>query len=283
MATTASTWRVGDILVRRLEESVATMAWDQLVPDAAGYVSSERPWIDPYVSEDGQALLLSVHSFVVETPENTIVIDTCIGPGQDGSLPGDADFGGRIAQAFDDGPDIVDVVVCTHLHFDHVGWNTIERDGEIVPLFPNARYLVSEAELSLERDAEDTAAYERSIAPLDAAGLLDVVDSNHRIDRWVSLESTPGHTLGHVSVRLRDGDNEALITGDIAHSPIQLAYPNLSASSDADPPLAVATRQQVVAEALDSSLLLLGTHFPPPTAGRLQQTSAGVRFTAAEH
>ena len=276
------TWHIGDIVVRRLEESVAIMEWDRLVPGAAKHVSSERPWIDPYVTANSEALLLSIHSFVVQTPKNTIVVDTCIGPAQEGSLPGDAEFGERIARAFDQVLESVDVVVCTHLHFDHVGWNTIERDGEIVPLFPNARYLVSEAEFALERDAEDTAAYDRSIAPLDEAGVLDVVASNHRIDEWVSLESTPGHTPGHVSVRLRDGDHVGLITGDIVHSPIQLAYPKLSATSDADPPVAVATRRQVIAEALDSNLVLFGTHFPPPTAGWLRQTSEGVRFITTE-
>ncbi len=270
-------WQIGVVTVTRVEERISPVSWNWLVPEAAALVEQSRPWVDPYVSEDGSKLHLSVHSFVVQTPETLMVIDTCVGT-RERSLPGDPNFGERLAAALPGGPDAVDVVVCTHLHFDHVGWNTIERDGQMVPTFANARYLVSKGELEAQRDEEDSESYAESIAPLLAAGCLYAVDSDHQIDSWVSLEASPGHTPGHVSVRITDGDDVGLITGDIIHTPIQLAYPTVRSNSDIDPATAIATRQRVIEEVVDTDVLLLGTHFGPPTAGHLRRHTDGIRF-----
>ena len=272
------TWTIGSITVERVEESVAPVPFEALVPDGAAHVASCRPWIDPFVSASGSHLLLSVHSFVVSTPATTIVVDTCIGTRGETALPGDPAFGDRLDAAIPGGLDGVDVVICTHLHFDHVGWNTVEVDGVSVPTFPNARYLVTHQELGAERDAEDTAAFERAVAPLRDAGVLDPVDPDHRIDDWVRLRSTPGHTPGHVAVELTDGGDRAIITGDLVHTPLQFRHPDAASRPDADPGQATATRRDLVADLVDTDVILLGTHFAPPTSGYLVQRPDGVAF-----
>ncbi len=263
------TWTVGPVRITRVEERITGVPWAGLVPAGADHLESCRPWIDPYVSGSGNSLLLSVHSFVVETPETLIVVDTCVGSAEGAQLAGDPAFGDRLARVVG-GFDNVDVVVCTHLHFDHVGWNTVERDGQLVPTFPAARYLVTADELDADRDEEDTASYERAIAPLEAVGCLDAVESTHRIDPWVTLESTPGHTPGHVSVRITADDEVALILGDLVHTPLQFAFPEAPSNPDYDPAQATDTRRRIVSEHGNEPTLLLGTHFAPPTAGHVE-------------
>jgi glyoxylase-like metal-dependent hydrolase (beta-lactamase superfamily II) len=272
--TSVQHWRIGDVTVTRVEERVTPVAWERLVPDGQALVADARPWIDPFVSTSGSHLLLSVHSFVVQTPQTLIVVDTCVGP-KDSTLPGDPAFGARLADSIPGGTDAVGVVICTHLHFDHVGWNTIERDGQRVPMFANAKYLLSEDELAAERDDEDTASYNASIEPLNQAGCLQPVESSHRVDDYVSLEPSAGHTPGHVSVRITSAGSQALITGDIVHSPIQLANPDASSTPDVDPPMAIATRKRYIDELLASETLILGSHFGPPTAGHLTRNAHG--------
>jgi len=271
-------WMIGDVRIQRVEERITPVPWEGLVPDGAELVERYRPWIDPFVTTRGAHLLLSVHSFVVQTPETLIVIDTCVGDSSDFPLPGDVGFGDRLAVALPGGLDAVDVVVCTHLHFDHVGWNTTMRDGELVPTFSNARYLVTGDELAATRDAEDSRAYAASIEPLNAAGCLDSVSPDHRVDQWVTLEPSPGHTPGHVSVRINSAGEEALITGDFVHTPLQFPHPEASSRPDADRAAATATRERYVAALADRDILVLGTHFAPPTAGHLKRDGETVRF-----
>lgn len=271
-------WTVGSVEITRVEERITAVPWDGLAPGGAELVEPCRPWIDPFVSGSGSHLLLSVHSFVVQTPDTLIVVDTCVGTNPGARLPFDPTFGDRLASALPGGLDAVDIVVCTHLHFDHVGWNTTERDGVHVPTFPNARYLVTEAELAAERDDEDAGAYALSIEPLESAGCLDPVRSDHRIDPWVTLVPSPGHTPGHVSLRIVDGDQHALITGDFVHTPIQLAHPGVSSNPDFDKAQATQTRRDFVDELANTDVLVLGTHFAPPTAGHITRDDTGVTF-----
>jgi len=271
-------WTIGQVRVTRIEESILPVPWALLVPAGAELLDANRSWMDPFVSASGGRLLLSVHSFVVQTPQTLIVVDTCVGDTGEYQMPGDPAFGERLDAALPNGLPGVDVVVCTHLHFDHVGWNTVEVDGELEPRFANATYLVSEAELAAERDEEDTASFERSVAPLVAAGCLRAVPAEHQIDQWVSLEPSHGHTPGHVSLRITDGDEIALITGDMVHTPLQFAHTDAQSTADNDPIMATSTRDRYVAELADTDILVLGSHFAPPTAGHLVSDPSGIRF-----
>lgn len=289
-------WMIGDVVITRVEESILPLPTKVLVPDITpDQIELQRPWVNPYFEEpdgDEPVLRLSVHSFVIQSEGKTIVVDTCVGPDSDRGLDGDPGFLERLDMAIDGGLDAVDVVVCTHLHFDHVGWNTVARDGFAVPAFPNARYLVTAAEMDeLERD-DHMAIGEPSIKPLMAAGVLDVIevgDDGHPVTDEVHLISTPGHTPGHVSVLITsagettdqtsEGDVErtALITGDAFHSPLQFAYPDLAAwRFDSDSAQSTATRQAMLDRFADSETVVLGTHFAPPTAGHLRTGNHGV-------
>lgn len=281
-------WTVGALTVTRVEENIIPLTAKVLIPDARPeHIEANRPWIDPFFDgvEDGHPVLrLSIHSFVVQAGETTIVVDTCVGPDPERSLPGDPTFGdrldGRLRAMGLDGLAGVDVVVCTHVHFDHVGWNTRTVDGEVVPTFPNARYLMTRAELDeVERD-DHMGVRDPSIVPLAEAGVLDVIDldddlggggaGRYRIADGVELLSTPGHTAGHVSVLLRSDGAEALITGDAFHSPVQFADPTLAAwRFDTDAAKSTATRRDLITRFVGTETLILGTHFAPPTGGRL--------------
>ena len=273
------TWQIGDVTVTRVEEHVMELPTRYLVPGlTADLVAAAGDWAAPHFTADCESMMLSIHAFVVQSGDRTIVVDTCIGdPGQ--SLPGDPEFADRLDAAIDGGLDTVDTVLCTHLHFDHVGLNTREVGGEWVPTFPNARYLVSSAELEHTRSDDHMGVWDTSIAPLEAAGLLTGVAMDHEIDERVRLVPTPGHTPGHVCVRIDSGGESAIITGDMSHSPLQFAHPDCSAApADDDEPTAIATRVAFIAEHLDTDTLLLGTHFAPPTSGHLVSGASGTEF-----
>ncbi|MCP3935715.1 MAG: MBL fold metallo-hydrolase [Actinomycetia bacterium] len=264
-------WRVGDVEVVRVEESVIEMSPRYLLPDLSQeLLDSCGEWVSPFFAEEGQ-MLLSIHSFVVFSGDNTVVVDTCIAEHTQRRLPGDSGFGERLAAAIPGGLDAVDFVVCTHMHFDHVGWNTERVGGEWVPTFPSARYLVSEDELSGTRADDSMEVMESSIDPLVECGVLDAVDSDHRIDDNLCLVPSAGHSPGHVCVMIESAGERALITGDSFHSPVQFALPEISASyADFDSMAAGATRRRLIDRLVDSSTLVLGSHFAPPTSGRVR-------------
>ncbi len=276
--TTHLEWSIGDVKVTRVEERVIPIPWAALVPGGEQHIDACRPWMEPFITETGSHFLLSVHSFVVQTPENLIVVDTCVGDTDEFQLPGDPGFGERLASALSGGLDGVDVVVCTHLHFDHVGWNTVEVEGQRRPRFANARYLVSADEMRADRDEEDTASYMRSVEPLRVAGVLDEVALGHRIDEWVALEPSVGHTPGHVSVRITSDEQVAVITGDFIHTPLQFAHPEASSNPDHDKAQATATRERYVTELANTETLVLGSHFAPPTSGKIKQNQGKTTF-----
>ena len=280
-------WTVGSVSVERVEENIVDLAAKFLVPDlTADHVERHHSWTAPYFSkpEDGRPVLrLSIHSFVVRSGETTIVVDTCIGPDPEHILRGDPGFGQRLDRSLEGGLGAVDVVVCTHLHFDHVGWNTTNVDGVMVPTFPNARYLVTAQEMeeldddngSDEETDKESNVREASIQPLQDAGVLDVIeltDGVYEITEEVSLLATPGHTAGHVSVLIQSGGASALSTGDAFHTPIQISHPELGARRvDTDSDQSTATRHALIERFVDSETVILGTHFVPPTAGVLRR------------
>ena len=271
-------WQVGDVTIERVEARVVAVPHGSIsTAITSDVVDEHRPWIDPFVTDDGR-IVLSLHSFVIRSGSTTIVVDTCVGDHGERPLPPDPGFDEQLAAAIDGGLESVDIVLCTHLHFDHVGWNT-RRDptsGELVPTFPNARYLVTRAELDALA-ADDRHAIEPiSIDPLVAADQLDAVAPDAPLTDEVRLLSTPGHSPGHVSVLVESAGATALITGDIVHSPLQFARPDITADRfDADGAVAVATRRRVIDLVVDTGTQVLGTHFPPPTSGTVTRRPDG--------
>jgi len=271
-----------DAVVERAGPTPPTWLLPDAVPEA---VERHRAWLAPHFLDDRGRFRQSIHTFVVQAPGLVALVDTCVG--------NDKDRGGRkpfhmMRTTFLDDlraagfpPESIDVVVCTHLHVDHVGWNTRRQDGRWVPTFPRARHLFARPEWehwSAERDEDARRIMADSVQPVLDAGLADLVETDHRISDEMWLEPTPGHTPGHVSVRLRSGDGEAVITGDLMHCPIQVAEPEWSSHFDADPAQARKTRRAFCERHADSGILVLGTHFHHPTAGRIVRHGPTWRF-----
>lgn len=265
-------WRIGPVTVTRVVEGTTEFSARMFLPALTeAQIEAAGAWAVPYLTDDSRRLRLSCHSFVVETPESTVVVDTCVGTHQPRAMQTDPSFLERLTAAIPGGRDAVDAVVCTHLHFDHVGCNTIEVDGVLRPTFPNARYLVAEAELTATLHDDHMGVVDDSVQPLLDADVLDAVAADHRIDTWTSLVPSPGHSPGHVCVAIETDTGTALITGDAVHSPLQFTYPSVSAEiADHDSAEATRTRERLVADLADTEALVLGTHFPTPTAGHLK-------------
>ncbi|MBI5949822.1 MAG: MBL fold metallo-hydrolase [Chloroflexi bacterium] len=219
----------------------------------------------------GEAISAPLTTFLVRAAGRTILVDTGIGADL-GSL-GRFGFGGTCgllpaaltAAAID--PATVDTVVSTHLHSDHIGWNVTVGD-EPRPLFPNARYVVSRTEWAFWSATSDSTVA-RCVRPLERSGHLELVPDDHVVAPGISLLPTPGHTPGHVSVLVLDGGEGGVITGDAAHHPAEMENPDLSPPFDSDPVLSAASRRALVERVEAEGLVVIGGHFPEPTAGRV--------------
>ncbi len=275
-------WNIGDVKVVRVEEHVLPVPSEELIPGMDELIDTHSQWLKPWAVSEANEILLSIHSFLVISEGTQIVVDTCIGVSSQMPVPPAEDFPERLSEALGTPLENIDVVLCTHLHMDHVGWNMREINGANVPTFPNARYLFSRSEI--EQSGPDSENYdptvmEPSVQPLIDLGLADFVESDHEITSEVRLVPTPGHTPGHVSVLIASEGEEALITGDMTHSPIQFAEPSLCSSFDWDTDMSTATRKAVIERFVDTETIFLGTHFAPPTSGLLRTSETGVYFS----
>ncbi|HXR59157.1 MAG TPA: MBL fold metallo-hydrolase [Burkholderiales bacterium] len=237
-----------------------------------------KRWMEPRALDPASGnLVLPVQSFLVRTKRHTILVDTCVG--HDKSRPQRLfwhqqrfdTFLPRLAAAGVK-PEDVDYVMCTHLHADHVGWNTRLRDGRWVPTFPNAKYVFARTEW---RAFEDIHArhpqpqFLDSVLPVMEAGQAQLVEADFALDDEVWIEPTPGHTPGHFCVRLASAGARAVITGDCIHSPVQCVEPDWIMRADSDPQLARATRRTFLESVCDSGVTVCATHFPEPSVGRV--------------
>ena len=283
-----STWNVGDVKVSRIIESEAPWPGTWLLPDAIPEnIKKEASWLFPTFSDEKGKLRMAIHALVLESQGKRIVVDTCIGNDKVRSNPA---WSNLKLPFLDDlkkagyTRNNIDIVVCTHLHVDHVGWNTTLENGKWVPTFPNARYLVGGTEWdywskSDNKDSRDPV--EDSVRPVVDSGHAKLVDSVYRITDEVWLEPTPGHTPGHHSVRISSKGHDAVITGDLIHHPVQFQYPEWDDAFDSDLALAKSTRRAFAEKYADRDVLVFGTHFATPSAGKITRSGSAFRFTAA--
>ncbi|MEU1375426.1 MBL fold metallo-hydrolase [Streptomyces triculaminicus] len=286
----APSWTVGDIALHRVDEvplPPATGQW--LLPTATADVVTRNDWLQPDFADHEGVLHLSSHSFAFSAGGLRVVVDTGIGNGKTRANPAwhnlRTDYLRRLTDAGFP-PESVDLVILTHLHADHVGWNTREADGQWIPTFPNARYVTSRAEREFwagyDMDDARQQMFRDSVQPIEDAGLLDLVDvpaEGKDIAPGVRLIPTPGHTPGHIAVQVSSRGATALITGDCIHHPVQLADPGIGSCVDIDPSQSQATRRALLASLAGTGTLLLGTHFPPPTGGHVGSHADGYRLT----
>jgi glyoxylase-like metal-dependent hydrolase (beta-lactamase superfamily II) len=277
--------QIGDVTVERIEESIRlsfppSVLFPEFEPEA---LDRHRDWLVPHHFDAGEGKFrTSVHSFLLKTPKHTILIDTCGGDGKHRPYfprfhqqkTGWLDRLGHAGVA----PEQVDFVFCTHLHLDHVGWNTRQVDGRWVPTFPNAKYVVHRRELARWNPADPSFTFaphnqfvwEDSIAPIIAADQVLAVDDGFELDGLLRVEPAPGHTLGHVRIRLLSKGKSAYFSGDVMHVPLQVYYPHWHTSLDDDPALGVASRRRLLGDCAGEDALLLPTHFVAPHCCRIR-------------
>ena len=284
-------WQVGKVKITRVIEMEIAGGTKFILPQATRDKVKEINWLAPHFADKEGNLIMSVHALVVETPTRKMIVDTCIGNDKQRSVPNwtnlQLPFLEDLSKAGYETHEI-DTVMCTHLHVDHVGWNTMLVDGKWIPTFPNARYLMGRTEYEYWDKAEadkpesDKAPDELnqgvmgdSVRPVFDAGLVDLVGMNHSVCDEVFLEPTTGHTPGHVSIHIQSEGAEALITGDCIHHPCQIEHLDWASSADFDQTASTATRVELMEKYVDSDILIIGTHFATPTAGHLKRKADG--------
>jgi glyoxylase-like metal-dependent hydrolase (beta-lactamase superfamily II) len=248
-------------------------------------------WLQPtFIDPDTGRLVLCVQGFVIKTPHQNILVDSCVGnhkPRQARpfwNMMNSDRFEknlGAIGLTVDD----IDYVMCTHLHVDHVGWNTRLDNGRWVPTFPKAKYVMADRELAhwTQKEKDDPASVPwitDSVLPIVEAKRAQIVASDFVLNESVQFIPTPGHTIDHYSVLVGQPGQDALITGDMIHSPIQGKYPELGMRADYDSPQAGQTRRKVFDRFCDASTIMCITHFPSPSTGRVRRWGDGYKFVS---
>ncbi len=278
-------WTIGKVKITKIVEMELTGGTRFILPQATPQEIQAMPWLIPQFASPEGRLTMSVHSWVVETPSRRILVDTCIGNDKQGrSVPHwnglDKPYLQDLAKAGYPA-DSIDTVICTHLHVDHVGWNTRLVDGQWVPTFPNARYLFGRIEYEYWKkhstDAAHAAVFADSVEPVIAAGVVDLVGSDAQIADEITLIPTPGHSPGHVALHIRSDGEEAVLSGDVAHHPCQMVRLDWSSSFDSDGLQSIETRRRLFSRFADTPTLLFGGHFGP---GRIIRDGDAFRLVA---
>lgn len=294
MGSENKTHRIGDVAISKVEEQqLSNVPVSFLYPKEG---AAERIAADPSLRDDiedgGKSLRLSIHTWVVRTPDHLILVDT--GSGNDKERPRNAIFHcqtipfiARLRAAGVD-PDAVEFVFNTHLHVDHSGWNTRLENGRWVPTFPNARYVFPRVECEYyaspashnEANIPSSGVYEDSIAPVIDAGMVDFVEPTG--GRYLDLFEfipTPGHSIGHMSIALTSGEETAIFGGDILHSPVQVSHPDLNTVFCEFHDQALASRRKMLTRLAETGALYLATHFPASSSGYVGRTQDGFSWT----
>lgn len=281
-------WNIGQVEISQIIEMEGGELIQDSIPSATAANIKKIDWLFPNFTDKDGKLKALVQSFLIRSNGKNILIDTCNGNGKNrptcptwGNL--NTDFLHTLNETGVKESDI-DVVICTHLHFDHVGWNTKKENKAWIPTFPNAKYLFNEDEFNYwkqkpEKEVDDDKfAFDDSVSPIVEAGLSQVVNSNYRIDKNISLISTPGHTPGHISVVIESDGKKAIISGDFLHHPCQLENPEWTMLADTLPDKALKTRKEMLEKLVDTKVLFIGTHFANPVAGFIKHSNNGYRL-----
>ncbi len=279
---------IGDVTVTRVVElDRSSFEIGAMLPESTPErIAAQRDWMGPELLDPVTGVHKAcIQSYVLRTPWHTVVIDTCVG--NDKPRNGVPAWHMRRGTYLSDlaaagvKPEDVDMVICTHLHVDHVGWNTRLEGGRWVPTFPRARYVIVREEFEFwkregETGREEFGLIDDSVMPVVEAGMADLVASDHVIDDRLRLEPAPGHTPAHVCVRLTTPAGQAIFTGDMMHRPIQVAEPEWNSRFCDDAELARKTRRGFLERHADADVIVLAAHFP--VAGRIVAPGGSTRF-----
>jgi glyoxylase-like metal-dependent hydrolase (beta-lactamase superfamily II) len=279
-------WNVGKVKITKIVELETVGSTRFILPLATNEEIQKLPWLIPHFATEEGRLKMSIHSLVVETPSRRIIVDTGLGNDkQDRKVPTWNDRKDPFLEKLTTAgfaPDSIDTVLCTHLHVDHVGWNTRLVDGKWVPTFPKARYVFGKTEYEYWRDhsheeTDKLAVFNDSVKPIADAGRADLIASDARIADEITLIPTPGHSPGHMSIHIKSDGHEALLTGDVAHHPCQMAHLDWSSTADSAPQQSAATRRELFSRIADTPMLVIGGHF---NAGHIKREGDAFKFIA---
>ena len=271
-------WKIGDVTVTKIVELESIGRTRFVLPQATPEEILKLAWLAPHFADGDGRLKMSIHSLVVETPKRRILVDTGIGNDKQGR--GIPVWNGlatpyleRLAAAGYPAKTI-DTVLCTH-----VGWNTRLAGGAWIPTFEKARYLFGRVEYDYWKarrdDPFETAVFDDSVKPIVDAGLADFIQPGDRICKEVSVFPTPGHSPGHLSVLIRSQGREAVLTGDVAHHPCQMAHLDWASTYDSDPVQSTHTRRELFSDLAGKPTLVIGGHF---IGGHIVEEGAAFRF-----
>jgi len=261
-------WHVGDVTITQFVEIETLGGKEYILPQATPAALRRLAWLCPHFADDEGRIRMTIHSFLVETPTRRIVVDT--GMGNDKQNRSQSAWNGRKGPFLENlaaagcPADAVDTVLCTHLHVDHVGWNTMLVDGRWVPTFRRARYLMGRVEFDYWKNVRQpglAAIFDDSIRPVASAGLVDLIDAGHHVCDEFSVIATPGHSPGHFSVHVTSRGEDALLLGDVAHHPCQMAHLDWCSTIDFDPQQSVRTRNELFSRFAGRPTRILAGHF----------------------
>ena len=288
----STTFTVGDLTVHRVIESEAPL-FDPLTffPKLRKELLEENlSWLKPvYIDRASGQLMLCIQSYIVRTKHHNILIDSCVGNHKE--RPTHPFWSQMTSNRYEQNlaatgltVNDIDYVMCTHMHVDHVGWNTRLENGRWVPTFPKAKYVFADKEMAFWTEKEKNDPGKQpwitdSVLPIIAAGRQEVVTSHHELSDVVKLIPTPGHTIDHYSVRIGTPGADAVIGGDMIHSPLQARYPELGMRADFSSDQAGQSRRSLFGGLCDTSTLLCTGHFPGTSKGLMTRWGDGFRFT----
>ena len=278
-------WKVGKVKITKVVELETVGSTRFILPLASNEEIQKLPWLIPHFATDEGRLKMSIHSLVLETPKHRIVVDTGLGNDKQGrNVPtwnnrNEPFLEKLTAAGF--APDSIDTVLCTHLHVDHVGWNTKLVGGKWVPTFARARYVFGRSEYEHWRDHSveeaHVAVFNDSVKPIMDAGKAELIASDAKLTDEITMIPTPGHSPGHMSIHIKSDGEEGLLTGDVAHHPCQMAHLGWSSTADSDPKQSVVARRELFSRFADRPVLVIGGHY---NAGRIKRDGDAFKFIA---
>ena len=289
--------QVGNIEISRIIETEGP-DWAPLdfFPDCTqDMLRSQMSWLQPrFLDPASGKLIFTTQSYLLQTKHHNILIDACVGENKERAyspswhLRENTDYLEKLA-ATGLSTDSIDYVLCTHLHPDHVGWNTKLVDGRWIPTFKNAKYVFARTEYEFWKAKSakhptkyDDGCYQDSVLPVEEAGQAEVVANTHGLTDEIILEPSPGHTPGHTSIKIQSKGSHAIFSGDLIHSVLQCVYPELVSRACFDKELARQTRKTFLQAACESGTQVFTAHFPSPSAGHIKSAGDSYRFVYSD-
>jgi len=281
------TFKVGDATIHRIIEMECgfTPALEFLPNLTKEQLDENRSWLSPAALDANDNLVLCFQSYLVQIAGQNILVDSCVGNDKDRAArplwhrKKDNAFMSGLKRA-GIGPDDIDYVMCTHLHVDHVGWNTKLENDRWVPTFPKPRDLFSKTELDYwlaENAKAEVAPIADSVVPIVEAKACDIITSDYSLNDLVSVFPSPGHTIDHYGVKVGKPGADAVFTGDLIHSPLQARYPDLTMRVDYNPAQGAASRRKFLETYCDTNTVCCFAHFPSPSKGYVKRWGDGFK------